>query len=60
MVVVFSLPRVRLILYGSGFQPVVVQRPLAVLEQIPGGPQLNDGELVTKWSLNRSLTLDKK
>ena len=36
--------------YSSGFQQVV-QGPPVVPEGVPGGPQLNDGELVTKEPL---------
>ena len=36
--------------YSSGFQQVV-RGPPVVPEGVPGGPQLNDGELVTKWTL---------
>ena len=48
----------KLILYSSGFQQVV-QGPPVVPEGVPGGPQLNDGELVTNElkSLYISLTL---
>ena len=45
-------------LYISGSHPVV-RGPPVVLGGVPGGPQLNDGELVTKWmDPYRSLTLE--
>ena len=36
--------------YIGGFQQVAWGPPM-VPEGVPGGPQLNDGELVTKWTL---------
>ena len=41
-----TMPR----LYSSGFQQVV-RGPPVVPEGVTGGPQLNDGELVTDWTL---------